>query len=64
MEVAPRYKLLTLLTLSTMLRLATLFILFKLFFTAKTLASIPIYILLGKVRTLLWMDVWMDGWNP
>ena len=53
MEVAARYKLLTLLTLSTMLRLATLFILFKLFFTAKTLASIPIYILLGKVRTLL-----------
>ena len=46
MEVAPRYKLLTLLTLLTM------FILFKLLSTAKIL-HVCLYILLGKVRTLL-----------
>ena len=62
MDVAPRYKLLTLLTPLTLLTwlplltlfklstLLTLFILLKLLYTAKTLASMPIYI----VR---------EGWN-
>ena len=31
----------------------TLFTLFKLLYTAQTVACLPIYILLGKVRTLL-----------
>ena len=47
MEVAPRYKLLTLLsllTLLTWLTLLSLFKLLKLFYTAKTLACMPIYI--------------------
>ena len=43
-KVAPRYKLLTLLTL---------FKLLKLLYTAKILACMHIYIYLGKVRTLL-----------
>ena len=53
MEVALRYKLLTLLTMLTWFTLLTcltlltwftLFILFKLLYTAKTLACMPIYI--------------------
>ena len=47
MEVAPRYKLLTLLTLLALLTLWTLlalFILLELLYTAKTLACMPIYI--------------------
>ena len=56
MELAPCYKLLTLLTLFTLLTLLTwftlltLFILLKLFYTARTLACMPVYI----VR---------EGWN-
>ena len=50
MEVALRFKLLTLVTLLTLLTLL------KLLYTAKTLACKQ-YILLGKVRTLLeWAD--------
>ena len=47
MEVAPRCKLLTLLTLLmwfTLLTLLTLFILLKLLYTAKTVACMPVYI--------------------
>ena len=47
MEVAPRYKLMTLLTLFIVLTwftLLTLFILLKLLHTAKTLAFMPVYI--------------------
>ena len=47
MEVAPRYKLTTLLTLLTwftLLKLFTLCIQLKLLYTAKTLACMPIYI--------------------
>ena len=59
MEVAPRYKLLTLLKWFTLLirfalfTLLKLFIPLKLFYTAQTLSCMPI--LLGKVRTLLIM---------
>ena len=61
MEVAPRY------TLPT---LFTLFILFELLYTAETVTCMPVYILLGKFRTLLeWADeplskmfgVWVSG---
>ena len=45
MEVAPRYKLLTLLTLLTLSIWFTLFIMFKLLHAAETLASMPIYII-------------------
>ena len=45
MEVAPRYKLLTLLTMLTLLTLLTQFIiLLKVLYSAKTLAFMPIYI--------------------
>ena len=59
MEVAPRYKLLTLLKWFTLLTrfalftLLKLFIPLKLFYTAQTLSCMPI--LLGKFRTLLIM---------
>ena len=55
----------------TLLTLVTLFILFKLLYTAQTVTCVPVYILLGKVRTLLeWADdeplrkmfgVWVSG---
>ena len=41
MDVAPRYKLLTLLTWFTLLTLLTLFSLVKLLYTAKILEGIP-----------------------
>ena len=50
MEVAPRYKLMTLmtpfilLTWFTLLTMLTLFILLKLLYTATTLACMPVYI--------------------
>ena len=47
MEVAPRYKLMTLLTLFIVLTwftLLILFILLKLLYTATTLACMPVYI--------------------
>ena len=44
MEVAPRYKLLKLLTWFTMLTLFTLLTLLRLLYTAKTLACMPSYI--------------------
>ena len=58
MDVEPRYTLLTLLTLLTIMTLFTLFILFKLLYIAETVACMPIFIMLGKVRTLM---EWADG---
>ena len=52
MELAPRFMLFSLLTLLTWFILLTWFTLLKLLYTAQTVACMPIYILLGKVRTL------------